>query len=459
MPHECGFLRELPLESDQVSFDPDARSEFEADYGTAAGEERAPDAVVWPESRDDVVAVLTAANEHEVPVTPYAAGSGTERNAVPTAGGITLAMTRMDRICEVRPADMQVDVEPGVIGDDLNDAIADEGLFFPAFPQSAAFSTVGGMIATDASGIRTVKYGEVREWVLELEVVLADGTVLEVGSKARKTSAGYNLLDLFVGNEGTLGVITRATLDLTVRPARSVGGRAVFASLDDATGAITDVVRSGIDVSTIELIDPLTAEITNAYTGADLPATPMVFFEVHGRGADTEVDALRQTFERYDATRIDSAVDDDEMAELWRARREVGHALKEWDPDLELQTVGDVTVPLGSYPEMIRYIGDVADEYDLPIPAFGHAGDGNAHYAVLCDRDDPDELERAKAATETIIEEAIEMGGTCTGEHGIGVGKRSYLEMEYDEATLGAMRAVKDAFDPNGILNPGKIFR
>jgi len=364
----------------------------------------------------------------------------------------------MDDIREVRPDDMQVDVEPGVIGDDLNDSIADEGLFFPAFPQSAAFSTVGGMIATDASGIRTVKYGEVSDWVLELEVVLADGTVVEIGSRARKTSAGYNLVDLFVGSEGTLGIVTRATLDLTVLPRRTVGGRAIFRSLDDATDAIASIVRSPIDVATLELIDPLTAEIATAYTGVDLPDTPMVFFEVHGYTVDAEVDALDGIFRRHGASRIAATEDESEMADLWRARREVGHALKAWDPDLGLEVVGDVTVPIGSYPAMIGYVGEVAAEYDLPIPAFGHAGDGNAHYAILCDQDDADEVARAHDASAAIIREAIERGGTCTGEHGIGVGKRSFLRTEYDPETIQAMQEVKRTLDPNGVLNPGKIF-
>ncbi|MDQ2055175.1 FAD-linked oxidase C-terminal domain-containing protein [Halobellus sp. H-GB7] len=458
MTHDCGFLSELSLAADQISFEPAARDEFAADFGTPPDAGRAPDAVVWPETTADVSAVLAAANERGVPVTPYAAGSGMQRNAVPTQGGITLAMTRMDAVRDLRPRDMQVDVEPGVVGDDLNDLVAEEGLFFPAFPQSAAFSTIGGMIATDASGIRTVKYGEVGDWVLQLEVVRPDGSVTEVGSKARKTSAGYNLVDLFVGSEGTLGVVTRATLDLAATPPETVGGRAVFPTLEDATAAITDVVTSGVDVATIELVDPLTAEIANAYTGSELRATPMVFFEVHGRSVDAETDALEAAFRARDATRVEHSSNDEEMAELWRARREIGHALKEWDPDLDLEVIGDVTVPIGSYPAIVEFIGEIRAEYDFPIPAFGHAGDGNTHYAVLCDRDDPEAVERAHEASGRIIDEALALGGTCTGEHGIGVGKRSYLQMEYDSTAIETMRSIKETVDPNGILNPGKIF-
>ena len=458
MPRDCSFLRDLPLSADQVSFATEDRAEFGTDYGVVEADASPPDAVVYPESTEDVSVTLAAANERGVPVTPYAAGSSTEGNAVPTEGGITLSMKRLDAILEFRPDDMQVDVQPGVVGEEIEAHVADEGLFFPAFPQSAAFSTVGGMIANDASGIRTVKYGEVREWVLELEVVKADGTVIEVGTRARKTSAGYNLLDLIVGSEGTLGVVTRATMDLAVTPERTLGGRAIFEDLDDAAAAITEAVRAGVDVATIELIDPLTAEIANSYTDAGLPAVPMVFFEFHGRGVEREAEVLSGIFERHGARRIETSGDDEEMADLWRARREIGRALPEYDPDRVLDVVGDVTVPIGSYPEMIRFIGEVSDEYGIPIPAFGHAGDGNAHYAILVNRDDPEEVERAHEAAETIVRGAIDRGGTCTGEHGVGVGKRSYLASEYDPAVLSMMREVKDAFDPNGILNPGKVF-
>lgn len=458
MAHDCAFLQDLSLTAQQVSFEPEKLAEFSTDYGTTEEAAQVPDAVVWPETTADVAAVLAAANERGTPVTPYAAGSSTESNAVPAQGGITLSMTQMDSVRDFRPGDMQVDVEPGMIGDTLNEYVGEEGLFVPAFPQSAAFSTIGGMIANDASGIRTVKYGEVSDWVLGLEVVLADGTVTELGSNARKTSAGYNLQDLFVGSEGTLGVITRATLDLAVKPKETVGGQVTFETLTDATAAISEAIHSGIDVATIELIDSLTAEIASAYAESGLPVSPMIFFEIHGRCTDAELEALREVFEAHNATQIETSKDDDEMAALWRARREIGHALKEWDPNRELETVGDITVPIGSYSEMISFIGETAAEYDLPIPAFGHAGDGNAHYAILCDRDDAAELERAREASKQIIQEAIDHGGTCTGEHGIGLGKREYLQMEQDASALETMQRIKQTLDPNGILNPGKIF-
>ncbi|SFR63997.1 FAD-binding oxidoreductase [Halogeometricum limi] len=458
MPHDCGFLADLSLSPDQISFERADRDRFATDYGTHAADASRPDAVVYPASTADVSTVLAAANDRGVPVTPYAAGSSTEGNAVPVEGGISLSMERLDEILAFRPDDLQVDVEPGVVGGDLEAHVATEGLCFPAFPQSAAFSTVGGMVANDASGIRAVKYGELREWVLELEVVRADGTVLEVGSKAKKSSAGYNLVDLFVGSEGTLGVVTRVTLELAVEPARTLAGRAIFDSLDDATAAITDAIRAGIDAATVELVDSLTAEIANSYTDSGLPSEPMVFFELHGRGVDREMDALVDVLRNHDPVRVDTAVEEAERERLWRARREIGQALLEYDPDRELEVVGDVTVPIGAYAEMVRFVGEVSASFDLPIPAFGHAGDGNLHYAILANLDDEDERERVSEASGRIVQRALDAGGTCTGEHGVGVGKREYLRREFEPAVIETMRSLKATLDPEGILNPGKMF-
>jgi D-lactate dehydrogenase (cytochrome) len=458
MPVDCTFVTDLPLSEDQYSFADEDRADFATDYGTTSADASPPDVVVYPRSTEDVSTVLAAANERGVPVTPYAAGSGTESNAVPVQGGISLSMADFDRLLEFRPDDMQIDVEPGVVGADLEEYVSEEGLYFPAFPQSAKFSTIGGMIANDASGIRTVKYGEVRDWVLELEVVRADGVVIEVGSNAKKSSAGYNLTDLFVGSEGTLGVITRATLDLAVEPAERLAGRAIFSDLSDAADAIAETIRAGIDVATLELMDSLTAEISNTYTGTGLPAKPMLLFELHGRGIEAEYAALAEILERHNPEQIDTAFDAMQRDTLWRARREIGKALQAYDPTRELEVAGDITVPIGSYAEMVRFVGEVADSFDLPIPAFGHAGDGNLHYAILADPDAAAERERVHEASQRIVEEAIAHGGTCTGEHGIGVGKREYLRQEADAAAIETMQSIKSALDPNNILNPGKIF-
>ncbi|NEU57078.1 FAD-binding oxidoreductase [Halorussus sp. MSC15.2] len=459
MTHDCSFLSELDLTGD-VSFGDSVRESHAADFGAEErGEGVTPDAVVWPESTADVSAVLAAANERRVPVTPYAAGTSLEGNAVPAHRGVSLDLSRMDAVLNVRPDDFQIDVEPGVYGTAVDEAVADRGLFFPPLPSSGDISTVGGMIANDASGMKTVKYGEVGDWVLELEVVLADGSVLTAGSKAVKTSSGYNLADLLVGSEGTLGVVTRATLELAGRPEQIRGGRALFPSLDDATEAVFDAVRSGVDVATIELVDADSARMANDYTGTDLPDVPTVFLEFHAdHGVEREIAFCETVFEDHDVQRFDVADDETEMADLWQARKELAYAAQVWDPDLSALHPGDVTVPISDYPEMVRFVKRLADERDLLVPCFGHAGDGNLHFSVLVDEDDDEQLAAAASVYEATVEKAIDLGGTATGEHGIGLGKREFLETEHGPESVEAMRRLKRAFDPRDTLNPGKMF-
>jgi D-lactate dehydrogenase (cytochrome) len=317
------------------------------------------------------------------------------------------------------------------------------------------------MRGNGAGGRQDVEDGGVGDWVGGLKVVLADGTVLTVGSRAAKSSSGYNLRDLIVGSEGTLAVVTRATLALTNLPAERVAGRARFDDLDAAADAVADVVRSGVDVATIELIDPDTAAISNAYTGADMPDSPMLFVELHGHtaaGVEAELERWRALMVEHAAAEVETGTDEATMERLWRARREIGHALLEYDDTRLPLAIGDVTVPIGQYPTILRYARSVADELDLLIPCFGHAGDGNLHYAVMVDRTDDEHVDRGWEASDRIVRRALDLGGTCTGEHGIGRGKRRYMRAEHGDDALGAMRAVKDALDPNGILNPGKIF-
>jgi D-lactate dehydrogenase (cytochrome) len=458
MTHDVSFLDDLDL-GGEVSTGDSHRESHAGDWGTSDADAVRPDAVVWPASTADVSRVLAAADERGVPVTPYAAGSGLEGNATPVHRGISLDLTRMDAVLDVRPGDFQVDVQPGVVGSTVDETVAEHGLFFPPLPSSGDFSTVGGMIATDASGMQTVKYGEVADWVLGLEVVRADGTVLTTGSRAVKTSAGYNLTDLFVGSEGTLGVVTRATLRLAGIPDQRRGGRAVFADLDDATAAITDAVTAGVDVAKIELVDATSARMANAYTGTDLPDAPTVFLEFHAdHGVGREIDFCRSVFEAHGVERFEVADAPTAMDDLWQARKDLAYAVRSWDPDLEPLHPGDVTVPIGDYPALLRYVRDLAAEHDLLIPCFGHAGDGNLHYSPLVDPDDPDHVALGERVYADIVHRAIDLGGTATGEHGVGLGKREYLVAEHGEAAVETMRAVKRAVDPNDTLNPGKLF-
>ncbi|EMA52184.1 FAD-binding oxidoreductase [Halococcus thailandensis] len=457
MAYDCSFLTDH-LAGEQVSFGDDDRDGHAGDWGTPDDERVRPDAVCWPESTEEVSAVLAAANEREVPVTPYAAGTGLEGNALPAFEGISMDCTRMDRVLDVRPADFQIDVEPGVLGSAVNDAVADEELFLPPLPQSGDISTVGGMVANDASGAKTVRYGEVSDWVLGLEAVLADGTVIETGSRAVKTSSGYNLTDLLVGSEGTLAVVTRVTFELARRPKQIRGGRATFDDLDAAAAAIAATMQAGVDVATIELIDPLSTKIANAYSGTDLPNVPTVFLEFHANHhVEAEIEACREIFENYDADRFEMAAGD-EMDELWDARRNLANAMIAYDPPRRPAKPGDITVPISHFPEIVRYAKARGDEHGLDVTTFGHAGDGNVHYNVLVDPNDEDELAAGREISDAVVQRTIELGGTATGEHGVGRGKREYMVAEHGEGSVETMRAIKRALDPKDTLNPGKIF-
>lgn len=457
MEHDCSFLLDLTLEGEASLGDAD-RDAHAIDWGTDPTDGVTPDAVVWPASTDDVATVVSAATDHGIPVTPYAAGTSVEGNAIPARGGISLNMTRMNSVLEHRPADLLITVEPGIIGEDVNATVSDDGLFFPPLPQSGGISTIGGMIGNDASGAKTVKYGEVHDWIRALEVVLADGSIVKLGSKAKKSSSGYNLIDLLIGSEGTLGVVTAATLELAPKPRSIRGGRALFETVDDAATAITEAITTGVDVATTELIDPLTADIANVYMDTDLPSVPMVFLEFHGNhGLEGEITECREIFERHGATRFEIAAGD-EMERLWAARRELANAVGDYDPVLTPLTFGDVTVPMSAYPEIVRYIRSVATEHDLLVPTFGHAGDGNVHYTVLVDPDDPDHVDLGLAVMDQIIERALALEGTATGEHGIGRGKRGFLEPEHGARSVELMRGIKRVFDPTDTFNPGKMF-
>jgi D-lactate dehydrogenase (cytochrome) len=451
------LLADLPLRDDQFSTTESDRDHHSRDWGTPSEDAVEPDVVVWPENTDDVSAVLGTASEHGVAVTPFAAATGIEGNAVPVQGGISLDMTRMDSILEIRPDDLQVDVEPGILGVDVNEALERYGLFFPPLPTSGDIATVGGMVATNAAGKQTVKYGKVGDWVREVEAVLADGSVVEAGTKAAKTSSGYNLRDLIIGSEGTLAVVTRATLKLAGLPEQRRAGRIVFASFETAAAAAADVVRSGVDVAALELIDSLAAEMANAYVDGDLPEKPMAFLEFHANhGVDEEIAFCRTVLDRYDPLSVEFG-DESAQADLWEARRELADATRAYYPDLDSIVAGDVAVPISRYPELVERIHSLSSERDIPIPCFGHAGDGNIHFDVFADRADETAWARARDTYETIVREAIRMGGTATGEHGIGRGKRKFMLDEHGESGVRAMRAVKRALDPDGVLNPGKV--
>jgi D-lactate dehydrogenase (cytochrome) len=452
--HDASFLADV-LPAEAVSFAATDREHHASDASPHDG--HLPDAVCWPTTTAEVAAVLSAADERGVPVTPWSGGTSLEGNPIPVEGGIVLDTYEMDDIA-VRPEDLQATVGPGVVYDDLNDELARYGLRFPPGISSGDAATIGGMIANNASGFNAVRYGETRDHVLRLEAVLPDGRVIECGRDVVKTSSGYSLTDLFVGSEGTLGVVTEATLALAPIPEHKRAALVTFSTREDASRAVSELIRFGLRPGAIEFVDALSIEFIDAYADdLDLRAEPTLILELHANseGIDEDVAFARGICEDNGATGWEAAAED-RMDEVWRARRDALPAYRAYREEWDAAVIGDVVVPISKYPELVAAVADISDDLDLVTPCVGHAGDGNLHYTPLVDPDDEDAVERAAQLNERVVEAAIELGGTATGEHGVGIGKRKFMDAEHAGA-VDVMVAIKDAIDPNGIMNPGKV--
>ncbi len=411
--------------------------------------------VIFPTTAEQIAAVLKLANERCIPVTPWGVGTGLEGNSIPLYGGILLSLERMTRIIEVHADDFQVTVEPGIGHKDLNAALARYGLFFP--PDPGANATVGGMLANNAAGIRTVKYGASKDNVLRMQVALADGRLIRVGSRSVKQSSGYDLLHLFVGSEGTLGVITEATLKLVPIAAHMSAIVASFADVEAAVQTVVAVRGSGLDPAALELVDAAHCRMLRETEGVDLPDHPTLFMEFHvalPEALESVIESVKAICEEMGALRIHTATDAAERKRLWHARHASYEIMVRSHPDQKF-FINDVAVPISQYPNLISTIERVKAEMGITAYMIGHAGDGNIH--VEFPYRSPDDFAKAMEANGRIVQRAIELGGTATGEHGVGIGKAKYLPMEHGEG-LDVMRAIKHTLDPNGILNPGKIF-
>ena len=417
---------------------------------------RPPDAVVCPESREEVAEVLRFANERGIPVVPFGEGSSLEAHTIPVHGGISLDLGRMNRIVEVRPDDFVVRVQPGVTHERLNAELKEHGLLFPVDPGWDA--ALGGMAGTNASGTNAVRYGVMRDQVLDLEVVLADGTVMRTGGMAMKSSAGYHLTGLFVGSEGTLGVFTELTLRLYPVPEKVLAARAIFPGIEEAGRAAVAMIRSGMQIGRVELVDARTVEAVNAYKGTDYAVAPTLFLEFGGSEAGVEADVAkaRAVSDAEGCGGFEFEADEAAREELWEARHEAGLAITRLNPDKRPMTT-DVCVPIGDLPGALAHARETIAQHGFDGAILGHVGDGNYHAVFPVDVEDGEEMERAEAVSGRIVRYALERGGTCTGEHGIGSGKIGYLEQEHGDS-LPFMRGIKRLADPNGILNPGKIF-
>ncbi len=419
-----------------------------------------PDCVVRPMSTEEVSKVVVLAAELGVPVTARGAGTGLAGGAVPLRGGIVLDLAGMNRILEVDLANLAVVVEPGVVQARLNDRLKPHGFFFPPDPGSSSFCTIGGLIANNGSGMRCVKYGTTKNYVLDLEVVLADGRVMRTGSRTLKSAAGYDLTRLFIGSEGTLGIITKAILRMTPLPKAR---RLVIASFDDAEEAgrvVAKTFASGIVPSACEILDRTTiAVLKRCDPGLALPDGDIILFEVDGTEQSTAESAQEiASVCSPTAAQVVTASGEAEMEEIWAARRLVGAAVSRLDPTKSRIYVGeDVGVPIKKIPALIQEVSEISGRFSLPAMKYGHIGDGNLHVALFIDVLDEDEWGRLTSAADAIHRAAIRLGGTVSSEHGIGAARAEYVVEQLGEETLSVMKAIKRALDPEGILNPGKL--
>ena len=416
----------------------------------------APDAVAFAASNEEVAEIVRICAGHKVPVVPFGTGTSLEGHIAALAGGVCLDLSQMNEILEVNAADLDCRVQAGVTRKQLNEYLRDQGLMFPIDP--GADASLGGMTATRASGTNAVRYGTMRENVLGLTVVTADGRVVKTGGRARKSSAGYDLTRLFVGSEGTLGVITEVQLRLHGIPETIASAVCSFETLAGAVDSVIATIQMGIPVARIELLDEVQMAASNRYSDLDYPEQPTLFFEFHGSEASAkeQAESVAAIAEENGGGAFRWATLAEERNKLWQARHDAYYAALALRPGAGGWAT-DVCVPISRLAECIAETRRDIDESGLTAPIVGHVGDGNFHLIYLLDKDDPEEIKRAEAHNDRMVMRALALGGTCTGEHGIGYGKMEFLKAEQGEA-VALMRSVKQALDPDNIMNPGKIF-
>ena len=415
-----------------------------------------PDGVVMAESTEEVASVLRLCAEHGVPVIPYGVGSSVEGHVLAPQGGISLDLSGMNQVIAIHAEDGDAVVQAGVTRKQLNDALKGTGLFFPIDP--GADATLGGMAATRASGTNAVRYGTMKDNVLATTTVLADGRVMKTGGRARKSSAGYDLTRLLVGSEGTLGVMTELTVKLYPIPEAISAAVCTFPSIEAAVQTVIHTIQLGVPVARIELLDALSLKAINLFSKTTLAEAPTLFFEFHGSpaGVEEQAQTVQTIADELGGADFEWATLPEDRSRLWQARHDAYFACLQLKPGCRCFPT-DVCVPISRLAECIAETQADIAQVSIPIALFGHVGDGNFHLVVLVDTDNPKEMEEAAWISRRVVERAIAMEGTCTGEHGIGLGKKKYLVAEHGEVAVDVMRAVKAALDPRGLLNPGKV--
>ncbi|HEY5701433.1 MAG TPA: FAD-linked oxidase C-terminal domain-containing protein [Gammaproteobacteria bacterium] len=416
----------------------------------------APDAVAFAETTEEVAEIVALCAQHRTPVIPFGTGTSLEGHVAALRGGVCIDVSHMDQVLEVNPDDLDCRVQAGVTRKTLNDYLRDTGLFFPIDP--GADASLGGMTATRASGTNAVRYGTMRENVLGLTVVLADGRVIRTGGRARKSSAGYDLTRLFVGSEGTLGVITEIQLRLYGIPEAISAAVCSFATLEGAVNTVIQTIQMGIPVARIELLDEVQMDAVNKYSNLNYPVQPTLFFEFHGSdaGVKEQTERVGEIAAEFDGGAFEWATRPEDRNRLWQARHDAYYAAIALRPGCKGWPT-DVCVPISRLAECMLETRKDIDESGIVTPIVGHVGDGNFHLVFVIDPDNPDEMASAEAVNQRMIIRALEMGGTCTGEHGVGYGKIEYLQTEHGEEAVSVMRNIKRALDPLDLMNPGKI--
>lgn len=417
-----------------------------------------PSAVVFAESTQDVADAVRLAAQHKVPVIPFGVGSSLEGHLLAVQGGISIDVSRMDKVLSVNAEDLTVTVQPGITRKAVNEAVKHEGLFFPIDP--GADASIGGMAATRASGTNAVRYGTMRENVLALEVVTARGDVIRTGTRAKKSSAGYDLTRLMVGSEGTLGVITEVTLKLYPLPEAISAAICSFPTIEAAVRTVIQIIQMGVPIARCELIDAGTVRMVNAHSKLGLREEHMLLMEFHGSPASVQEQAetVQDIAREFDGNDFEWATTPEERTRLWTARHNAYFAAIQSRPGCRAIST-DTCVPISRLADCLLDSVAEADASGIPYFLVGHVGDGNFHFGYLIDPDQPEEHRKAEALNHTLVARALQLGGTCTGEHGVGLHKMDFLRTEAGDGAIDMMRTIKQALDPDNILNPGKIFR
>jgi glycolate oxidase len=427
-------------------------------YDATPGFSGMPVAVVRPANAQEVSKILALCNETKTPVYTRGAGTNLSAGCVPTKGGIILLMARMNKIVEIDADNLIAVVEPGVVVADLNKAVEQFGLIYPPDPGTVATATMGGTISENAGGLRGLKYGVTKHYVMGVEVVLPNGNVVNFGGKNVKDVAGYDMTKLFTGAEGTLGVVTKAIVKLVPAPEARKSMMAIYSNLDNAGKAIAEIIRNKIIPATLEIMDNATIRTVEGYAKIGLPteAEAVLLIEVDGipEVVEKEAEKVITVLKASGADKVQVAQTAQERDQIWAARRAALPALAKLRPTTFVE---DATVPRSKVPNMIRAVNNIAKKHNVTIGTFGHAGDGNLHPTIVCDIRDKEEMKRVYSAMDELFQAALDLGGSISGEHGVGLGKLKYMESQFGPQGMEAMRAIKKALDPNGIMNPGKL--